>query len=110
MTLEEAILQGLGKVKAEDIIIYDTKQRSPFYDQMVLATVTSERAVTGVAAYVRDAVLDAGFNVRVIEGQGTPWVIIDCFLAIVCVFTKEEREHFSLEKIYMDTPSRKILD
>lgn len=110
MILEEAILSGLSKVKAVDIIIYDTKERSPFYDQMFLATVTSERAVTSVASYVKDAVVEAGFDVRVIEGQGTPWVIIDCYQAIVCVFTKEEREHFALEKIYMDTPSRKVED
>lgn len=39
MTIREIVLSSLGKVKAEDIIDYDMKGYSPFYDEMILASV-----------------------------------------------------------------------
>ena len=41
MNLEESIVEALGKVKAYDIISIDTKEKSPFYDEMVVASVSS---------------------------------------------------------------------
>ena len=36
MTLEEVLLEGLARVKATDILVYDMKERSPFFDNMIL--------------------------------------------------------------------------
>ena len=37
MNLREIILDCLGKVKAKDVLVYDMKGFSPFFDEMVLA-------------------------------------------------------------------------
>ena len=50
----------------------------------------------------------ASYPIRAVEGMETAWVLIDCYSVIVSIFTKEEREHFALEKIYMDVPVKKI--
>ena len=108
MTLEEVIIDCLEKVNAKDILIYDTKERSPFYDEMVLASVDSSRQASSVISYIEDECAKNGFSVRSIEGRESAWVLIDCYSAIVSIFTKEEREHFAIEKIYMDVPVKKI--
>ena len=38
MNLREIVIDSLGKVKAKDVLIYDMKGFSPFFDEMVLAT------------------------------------------------------------------------
>ena len=108
MSLEEVIIDCLEKVNAKDILVYDTKERSQFYDKMVLASVDSARQATSVISYIEDECAKNNFDVRSIEGRESPWVLIDCHDVIVSIFTKEEREHFAIEKIYMDVPVKKI--
>lgn len=108
MTLEEIILEALAKVKAENILAYNMKERSPFYDEMILCSVSSQRQATAAVSHIQEAAIQNGFQIRGIEGAETPWVLIDCNDVIVSIFTKEEREHFALEKIYMDIPVKKI--
>lgn len=108
MTLEEIILEDLAKVKATDILVYNMKERSPFYDQMILCSVSSERQATAVISYIKEDVEQGGYKIRSIEGAETPWVLIDCNDVIVSIFTKEEREHFAPEKIYMDVPVKRM--
>lgn len=108
MTLEEVLLEGLARVKATDILVYDMKGRSPFFDNMILCSVSSDRQATAAISHIRELVEENKYEIRSIEGAETPWVLIDCYDIIVSIFTKEEREHFSLEKIYMDVPVKKI--
>lgn len=108
MTLNEIIYDCLGKVKATDVIEYDMKGFSPFFDYMILASVDSERQASAGVSYIEEEASKAGFTIRGIEGSKTPWVLIDLNDVIVSIFTKEEREHFALEKIYLDVPMKKI--
>lgn len=108
MTLEEVLIDNLEKVNAKDILVYDTKDRSPFYDTMILASVDSMRQATSAISYIKDGCSENGYDVRNIEGANTSWVLIDCYNVIVSIFTKEERDHFAIEKIYMDVPVKRI--
>ncbi|MDE5566011.1 MAG: ribosome silencing factor, partial [Anaeroplasmataceae bacterium] len=106
MTLREIVLECLGKIKAEDILDYDMKGYSPFFDEMILASVDSLRQATAIVGYIKDECAKEGYTVRGIEGEDTPWVLIDLNSVIISIFTKEERERFALEKIYLDIPCK----
>lgn len=108
MTLNEIIYTCLGKVKAENILEYDMRGFSPFYDTMILASVDSERQATSGVSYIEEEAATLGIKIRGVEGLNTPWVLIDLNDVIVSIFTKEERERFSLEKIYLDIPCKKV--
>ena len=108
MSLEEVIISNLDRISARDILIYDTKERSPFYDEMILATVDSQRQADAVIAYIEEDCIKNNYTLRKVEGRGSSWVLVDCNSIIVSIFTKEEREHFAIEKIYRDTPCREI--
>ena len=108
MSLEEVIVNALGKVKATYIIAFDTKEKSPFYDEMIIASVSSLRQASAVTTYIKEDVEEAGFSVRSIEGKESGWVIVDCYDIIVSIFTEEERRHFQIEKIYLDVPQKNL--
>lgn len=108
MTLREIVLDCLGKIKAQDILDYDMKGYSPFFDEMFLASVDSQRQATAIVNYLKEACAQEQYPVRGIEGENSTWVLIDLNSIIVSIFTKEEREYFSLEKIYLDIPCKKI--
>jgi ribosome-associated protein len=99
------IITALDRVKSEDIIIYDMKGVSPLFDNIIIATVSSQRQASSVCDYIEDELVEAGFDVRNVEGKNTAWVVVDCHDVLVHVFTREEREHYNLEKIYMDVPT-----
>lgn len=100
----KTIVRALDRVKSEDIIIYDMKGISPLFDNIIIATVSSQRQASSVCDYIEDELEASGFDVRSIEGKNTAWVVVDCHDILVHVFTREEREHYNLEKIYMEVP------
>ena len=108
MNLREIILDCLGKVKAKDVLVNDMKGFSPFFDEMVLATVDSLRQAAAGVDYIHEEAVKAGYKVRGTEGEETEWVLIDLNDVIVSIFTKEERERVSIEKIYLDRPVERI--
>ena len=108
MKLIDVIVDCLNKVKAKDILNYDMTGRSPFFDNMILASVDSERQATAVISYIKEETALNGYNVRSVDGAESAWVIIDCYDVVVSIFTRSEREHFALEKIYMDIPYTKV--
>ncbi len=98
----KTIIRALDRVKSEDIVIYDMEGISPLFDNVIIATVSSLRQASSVCDYIEDELKEAGFDIRHIEGKNTTWVVVDCHDVLVHVFTKEEREHYNLEKLYMD--------
>ena len=108
MSLKEIIIDCLGKVKGKDVLVFDMRGFSPFFDEMVIATVDSLRQAAAGVDYIKEEALKAGYSVRGTEGEETEWVLIDLNDVIVSIFTKEERERVSLEKIYLDRPVERI--
>ena len=108
MNLEELLLDALEKVKAYDVIVYDMEEKTPFYDKMIISTVDSVRQSDSVVSYIEDNLENSDYTIRSIEGKGSGWVLVDCNSIIVSIFSKEMREHYSLEKLYMDIKQRRI--
>ena len=104
------IVGALDKVKSENILIYDMKDRSPLFDYVIIATVSSSRQSGAVCEYIDEELSKKGFDVRHIEGKNTAWVVVDCHDVLVHVFTAEERDHFNLEKMYLDIPTLNVDD
>ena len=108
MSLEDLILDNLYRVKAKDIIIYDSSEKSPFYDKIIISSVDSLRQCSAVIKYIEDDLSMNNYKIRTIEGKESPWVLIDCYDILVSVFQKDERIHFDIDKLYMDYPKKII--
>ena len=102
MELLNVVVKALDDVKACDITVLDMKGISPLFDYMVIATSTNSRQSSALIHNVKEECEKNDFDIRGVEGKDEAWVLIDCKDIIVNVFTKEEREHYGLEKLYLD--------
>ena len=105
--LQRAIVDGLEDVKAQDIVVFDTEALSPLFERVIVASGTSNRQTKALAASVRDAVRDAGFDKPRIEGEDNgEWIIVDCGAAVAHVMQPVIRQYYRLEEIWGEKPVR----
>ena len=105
--LQRAIVDGLEDVKAQDIQVFNTEKLSPLFERVVVASGTSNRQTKALAASVRDAVRDAGFNKPRMEGEDNgEWIIVDCGQAVVHIMQPAIRQYYHLEDLWGETPVR----
>jgi ribosome silencing factor RsfS/YbeB/iojap len=96
----QIIIKNLEKVNAQDIDVFDMREKSPFFDYLIIASVTSNRQLQASYQHVSDELVKNGFPAPKIEGkQSETWVLIDAQDVIINVFTKEERDFYDLEKM-----------
>ncbi|VTU29785.1 Ribosomal silencing factor RsfS [Variovorax sp. PBL-H6] len=105
--LQRAIIDGLEDVKAQNIQVFDTEHLSPLFERVIVASGTSNRQTKALAASVRDAVRDAGFNKPRVEGEENgEWIIVDCGAAVAHIMQPAIRQYYHLEEIWGDKPVR----
>lgn len=105
--LQRAIVDGLEDVKGQDIVVFNTEHLSPLFERVIVASGTSNRQTKALAASVRDAVRDAGFEKPRIEGEENgEWIIVDCGSAVAHVMQPVIREYYRLEEIWGEKPLR----
>jgi len=105
--LQRAIVDGLEDVKAQDIQVFNTETLSPLFERVIVASGTSNRQTKALAASVRDAVREAGFDKPRTEGEDNgEWIIVDCGAAVVHVMQPSIRQYYRLEEIWGEKPVR----
>lgn len=105
--LQRAIVDGLEDVKGQDIVVFNTAELSPLFERVIIASGTSNRQTKALAASVRDAVREAGFDKPRIEGEENgEWIIIDCGQAVAHVMQPVIRQYYRLEEIWGTKPVR----
>lgn len=97
-------IEALGKVNATDIVCYDTNALSPFFSNVVVASVDSVRQLNAVLNYLKEGFALAQLPVKSTSGANTEWVILDGCDILVHVFYKEERIRFDIDKLYIEAP------
>ena len=105
--LQRAIIDGLEDVKAQDIQVFDTEHLSALFERVIIASGTSNRQTKGLAASVRDAVREAGFEKPRLEGEvNGEWIIVDCGQAVVHIMQPNFRQYYNLEELWGEKPVR----
>lgn len=91
--------------KAEDVRIIDVSDRLAITDCFVLASADNERQVNAIVEGVEEHLLKEGIKPARREGtQEGRWVLLDYVDVIVHVQHAEEREFYSLDKLWKDCP------
>ena len=109
MTNKELALitaQTLDAKKAQDIVILDIAEKSGFADFFVIADAGSARLLEALADEVEDRMAAEGEALNHREGVGdSGWILLDFGDIIVNLFTKVQREHYNIEKVWADCDS-----
>ncbi len=105
--LQRAIVDGLEDVKALDIQVFNTEGLSPLFERVIIASGNTNRQTKALAASVRDAVREAGFEKPRTEGEENgEWIIVDCGQAVVHIMQPTIRQYYRLEEIWGEVPVR----
>ncbi|MGY8903959.1 MAG: ribosome silencing factor [Burkholderiales bacterium] len=105
--LQRAIIDGLEDVKAQDIVVFNTAHLTSLFERVIVASGSSNRQTKALAASVRDAVKDAGFQKPRIEGEDNgEWIVVDCGAAVAHIMQPTIRAYYHLEEIWGEKPVR----
>ncbi len=100
MNISERIIAFLEEKKADEVTVIDMEGRSPFFDEIIIATVPSLRALSAYAEEVEEILETLGAERHKIEGnEESEWVLVDGGDFVLHLLTKEKREELSLEKL-----------
>jgi len=95
----KTVYETLANLKLEDIIIYNFKEISPYYDYQIIASATNERQANAVINHIKQALpKDHEYHV---EGNKR-WILIDLKSLIIHIMHKEDREYYQIEKIFFE--------
>ena len=101
MTKIEVIVNALEDINAFDVIVYDMREISPFFDYFVISSATSDRQLQAAITHISNDLAKEKFDHPKVEGKASKsWILVDANDVIVNVFTKEEREYYNLEKMW----------
>lgn len=107
--LLRTVYKALKDLKLQDVVIYDFRGHSPYYDYQVIASATNERQVGAAVNHIRQAIPgDIDYRVEGIETSR--WILFDLHSIIVHVMHKEDREFYQIEKIFFEREKVSIED
>ena len=91
--------------QADDLVGLDVSEPLPLTDVFLLASGRSERNVVAIAGEVEDRLIEAGAKPLRREGRSEGrWVLLDFGDLVVHVFHEEDRQYYSLERLWSDCP------
>ena len=94
---------ALDEKKGEDIKIIDISGVSVIADYFVIANGNNISQVQALVDNVEEKMFEAGFEVKLIEGnKSSTWVLMDFGDVVIHVFDSEDRLFYDLERIWTD--------
>jgi ribosome-associated protein len=90
---------------ATDVVALDVSEQLVITDVFLLASAPNDRQVKAIVASIEEALLLLG--AKPVRREGTRegrWVLLDYVDVVVHVQHSEEREYYSLERLWRDCP------
>ncbi len=100
----KTVIAALEDIKIEDIVVFDMREVNPFFDFFILSTATNKRQMNAAIRDVKNALSSLDQTGSKKEGNDSGWALFDADDIIVNIFTKEAREYYNLEKMWLDIP------
>jgi len=91
--------------QGEEVLVLDVRELITITDYFVIASGASDRQVKTISEEVVKALRGEGTKPARIEGEaGSRWILLDFVDFVVHVFHNEERDHYRLERLWIDAP------
>lgn len=90
---------------AEDVVVIDVSGQLVITDCFVIATGANDRQVNAIVDEVEEKMRRAGYKPARREGaREGRWVLLDYIDVVVHVQHRDEREYYSLDRLWRDCP------
>jgi iojap-like protein len=94
-------VNALQEVKAKDIIVLDTSDKTALFQRMIIASGDSTRQVKALCNNVAMDLKEAGFAVLSSEGQESgEWALVDADDVVVHVMLPAVRDFYDIEALW----------
>ena len=97
----ETAVNALEDVKAKDIVVLDTSEKTSLFARMIIASGDSSRQVRALANNVSVSLKEAGFPLIGSEGQDSgEWALVDADDLLVHVMLPAVRDFYDIEALW----------
>ena len=97
----ETAVNALEDVKAKDIVVLDTSEKTSLFARMIIASGDSSRQVRALANNVSVSLKEAGFALIGSEGQDSgEWALVDADDLLVHVMLPAVRDFYDIEALW----------
>lgn len=106
VALTQAAARAADERQASEQIGLDVSETLPYADVFLVVSGRNERMVLSIAEEIEDQLREQ-FAVKALRREGVDlgrWVLLDFGDLVVHVFHEEEREYYSLERLWRDAP------
>lgn len=111
--LSLAAAQAAADKKAENIVIIDVADQLVITDAFLVASAPNERQVIAIVDAIEEALLGLPEKAKPVRREGERagrWVLLDYVDIVVHVQHDEEREFYSLDRLWRDCPTIPFVD
>lgn len=103
--IAETIARAAWDLRAKDISVLDVRGLVTYTDFFVICSGASDRQVKSIADAVQDALAELNYKPRGVEGAAFGhWVVLDYGDVVAHIFHEQERDLYSLERLWSDAP------
>lgn len=102
LDIVKTAVKAIDSKKGEDIEVIGITDLTVLTDYFVIATATSSTQVKAISDEVEYKLDLLGAEAHHIEGRNTSWVCLDYNSVVIHVFHKQQREFYSLERLWED--------
>ncbi|MDG4832732.1 ribosome silencing factor [Solwaraspora sp. WMMD1047] len=105
--------QAAADKKAQDIVILDVSDQLAITDVFLLASAPNERQVLAIVDAIEEKLVDLPEKAKPVRREGERagrWVLLDYVDIVIHVQHSEEREFYSLDRLWKDCPTIPFVD
>ena len=97
----ETAVNALEDIKAKDIVVIDTSEKTSLFARMIIASGDSSRQVRALANNVSVSLKEAGFPLIGSEGQDSgEWALVDADELLGHVLLPAVRDFYDIEALW----------
>lgn len=97
----ETAVNALEDIKAKDIAVLETQEKTPLFARMIIASGDSNRQVKALANNVAVDLKEAGFEILGSEGQESgEWALVDAGDLVVHIMLPAVRDFYDIDTLW----------
>ena len=106
--LLKIVYEEMDKKQADDIVIIDFRNYSPFIDYFIIGSARNARMAKAILESVEEVVEKEGFEIYHKNIDGSKWQLLDLGDVVCHIFYDDERSLYNLEGLWKDLPTIKM--
>ena len=93
-------VEALDDIKAKDISVLETQDKTSLFARMIIASGDSTRQVKALANNVAVGLKEAGFEILSTEGDSGEWTLVDAGELVVHVMQPAVRDFYDIDTLW----------